>query len=819
MDKEKAEVGVNGAEGNGGRIIIVLFLLSVFLLAITKIQDTDTWTHLSFGRWIWEHKSIPLQEPFIDTGKPLSYTNWLFGFVFYAAYHFFGVSGVILLKAIIITLAFAIFLRDALRPYRNSVVAILAMTVVVYLVRHRFIERPDIFLMLFLAYSVFSLNAFLYDRRKYLYALPFVYMLWANSHTSLPLMVVPFFAFLAGGLLQVFLTKKGMPFQKTPTASQLRIVCIIFIASLAASLASPYFVDQYTQGTQVLAHSWWRTHIGELNSPDTWEAKKGIYLMTGAVLTSFLLNYRRLSLIELFLVMPFLALSYSAVRFIWLCGVITGPIIARNIASFLESKAWEGFFSRRLAFAGAGCLVILFLVLTMTKSLHYLREEEIKAFGFGVNYYSIPEDALRFMDKYGISGKIFNNFSWGGYITWRDFPKRKAFVDGRGFQDSALLQDLDLARVSSVVLDELQKQHGFEAVLINYPRIMSGLEGMYPDIDVAFAHPGWALVYWDDLSLLYLRRGGPYESVIERNEYKVVKPANDITAIQVRLVDRTYRENLVKELIRNIGETQSSKAYLFLGCVYNESGLYREAIDADQKALKQPRVNEAEAYKEMAYAQFRLGNTDEAIKDYKLELSIKDDATSLLNLGLVYIDRNDKMKAVKYLEKAVTLDRDLISAYPFLMRLYSDLGMGKELAAASQAYRASVDLRQGEEHFQKALRAYAEKDYHRAIKEFQKSLSVYPENPVVYSDIAYVYYDMDEIDKSYDYQKKAIEIDPDYANAHYGLALVYKKRGDRRSAKQQWEEYLRIEPTGYYAKKATEEVQSIGAPLIHHQKK
>jgi len=154
-----------------------------------------------------------------------------------------------------------------------------------------------------------------------------------------------------------------------------------------------------------------------------------------------------------------------------------------------------------------------------------------------------------------------------------------------------------------------------------------------------------------------------------------------------------------------------------------------------------------------------------------------------------------------------------------LMRLYSDLGMGKELAAASQAYRASVDLRQGEEHFQKALRAYAEKDYHRAIKEFQKSLSVYPENPVVYSDIAYVYYDMDEIDKSYDYQKKAIEIDPDYANAHYGLALVYKKRGDRRSAKQQWEEYLRIEPTGYYAKKATEEVQSIGAPLIHHQKK
>ncbi|MGD1074722.1 MAG: tetratricopeptide repeat protein, partial [Thermodesulfovibrionales bacterium] len=287
---------------------------------------------------------------------------------------------------------------------------------------------------------------------------------------------------------------------------------------------------------------------------------------------------------------------------------------------------------------------------------------------------------------------------------------------------------------------------------------------------------------------------------------------NDITAIQVRLVDRANRENLVKELISNIGEAQSSKAYLFLGRVYNESGLYRESIAADQKALKQPRVNEAEAYKGMAYAQFRLGNTDEAIKDFKRGLSIEDDATSLLNLGLVYMDRNDKKKAVEYLERALTLDRNLIPAYPILMRLYSELGMSKELEAAGQAYRTVVDLQQGEEHFQKALKAYAQKDYHRAIEEFQKSLSVYPENPVVYSDIAYVYYDMDEIDKSSDYQKKAIEIDPDYANAHYGLALVNKKKGDRRSARQQWEEYLRIEPAGYYAKKATEEIQSLGNP-------
>ncbi len=223
-------------------------------------------------------------------------------------------------------------------------------------------------------------------------------------------------------------------------------------------------------------------------------------------------------------------------------------------------------------------------------------------------------------------------------------------------------------------------------------------------------------------------------------------------------------------------------------------------------------MNEAEARKAIAYAQLRLGNTAEAIKDYKRVVSINDDPTSLYNLGLAYMEKNDKKKAVDYLEKALTLDNNLISAYPYLMRLYGELGMSDKLKAASQAYRSNMDLLQGEQHFQKGLKAYLEKDYRTALEEFQKSLSVYPGNPVVYSDIAYVYYDLDELDNSYDYQAKAIEIDPNYANAHYGLALVYKKRGDRRSARQHWEEYLRIAPTGYYARKANEEIQSLGNP-------
>ena len=42
----------------------------------------------------------------------------------------------------------------------------------------------------------------------------------------------------------------------------------------------------------------------------------------------------------------------------------------------------------------------------------------------------------------------------------------------------------------------------------------------------ALTSPDWALVYWDDVALVYLRRGGSHTAVIERDGYRLVKPAN-----------------------------------------------------------------------------------------------------------------------------------------------------------------------------------------------------------------------------------------------------------------------------------------------------
>ena len=52
-----------------------------------------------------------------------------------------------------------------------------------------------------------------------------------------------------------------------------------------------------------------------------------------------------------------------------------------------------------------------------------------------------PEGALRYMDKWNITGKVFNLVHWGQYITWRDYPARSAFVDARFYLPPDLLNE------------------------------------------------------------------------------------------------------------------------------------------------------------------------------------------------------------------------------------------------------------------------------------------------------------------------------------------------------------------------------------------
>lgn len=810
------------------RLLITLFIASVFLLNITEITDTDAWLHLSLGKAIFDHGGIPETELFTypNSGKAFTYGSWLFGLIYYTAYHFFNVYGVILLKALTITATFYLLIRDSLSPYKNCVAAVLVMTVIFMMAEHRFIERPDTFLMLFLSFLIYSLSAYVYENKKYIYALPFVHVIWANTHSSINLMFVPFLSFIAGGILQKMVnrlrpTADSGIFQYTPSSAQLKTILLIFLLSFGGSLISPYSKYQFTSGASVLGSDWWSQEIVELARP-TWESNKWPFIMSSVLMASFAVNWlmvffrrskkginRLLSasappLIHLFIAIPFILLSFKALRFVFLLGIVSGPILARNISQLISSLSVLKVKSLPHIMRVTTIIwVIAFAILTITNTGPFGEEEH--RLGFGFNYTEMPEGALKYMDTKNIYGRVFNTFQWGQYIIWRDFPKRTVFVDGRGELTSDLLESLSLARIRPFVLDKLQKEYGFESVMLDYPKDMTGVTALHYETDLSLANPGWALVYWDDVSTLYLRRGGPYDAVIKEDEYRFVKPVNNIEGARPRLNEKDYAEGLINELKRNIALTGSSKAYSFLGFIYNERGLYRDAIALFDKA-----ENKTDStYLGLAYAYGSLNNLDEAIKYYKMAFEKKKDAVTLYNIGTAYFKKVDDENAIKYLSEALELEGKLTSIYPKLIHLYQKKGMKKEAENTARMYENANTSAKGEEHFKKALKAFFDNKLYIAAEEYKKSIEVNPSNPEAYSNLGYIYYDMDMFTQAYEYQRKALDVAPDFANAHYGLALIYLKWNDPQSARKHFQKYIEAEPAGYFTRRAKEEIEKL----------
>jgi tetratricopeptide (TPR) repeat protein len=57
--------------------------------------------------------------------------------------------------------------------------------------------------------------------------------------------------------------------------------------------------------------------------------------------------------------------------------------------------------------------------------------------------------------------------------------------------------------------------------------------------------------------------------------------------------------------------------------------------------------------------------------------------------------------------------------------------------------------------------------------------------------------------------QKAVALVPQYADAHYNLALAYERQGQRRRALRHWLSYVRLDPVGPWAKHAKEQARKI----------
>ena len=171
--------------------------------------------------------------------------------------------------------------------------------------------------------------------------------------------------------------------------------------------------------------------------------------------------------------------------------------------------------------------------------------------------------ATRFLEENQIDGHGFNGLRDGGYLAWA--AARGA--DLRQTRASTLIRTSSGAtskrrEKSPALFDaDISAKRGATWALTERERERLG---GYRLLD---ANPGWALVYWDDTSSLYLRRDQPQlASLIESFEYKRVHPWGNLLRSRCAAFDRSQLNQTDSELLRFLKTTPGDVWALSMAC-------------------------------------------------------------------------------------------------------------------------------------------------------------------------------------------------------------------------------------------------------------
>jgi len=155
---------------------------------------------------------------------------------------------------------------------------------------------------------------------------------------------------------------------------------------------------------------------------------------------------------------------------------------------------------------------------------------------------------------------------------------------------------------------------------------------------------------------------------------------------------------------------------------------------------------------------------------------------TLTEWGLFFYDKADYVLAIQKFKQAATLDIDIPEASFYIALSLQQISKYEE----AFEYYAKVPATDTV-YYRPALRnmglAYESMNKpNDAIKMYEKAIEVDPNYADAYNDLGIIYNDIGKYDKAIDYYKKALEKNPEHKYATYNIGLAYEKKGDIQKA-------------------------------------
>src|ERR1700736_187690 len=305
-------------------LAVGLCLYGLLLFAGNRLlNDTDSYWHLVVGRWIVEHRALPHADPFsfTMTGAHWIAKEWLSQILYAGAFGIAGWSGMVILPAAAIALAFALltrFLTDEVAPLPAIGLVAAAFTI---LAPHAVARPHALALPVMVAFVGGLVRSVDRNRLPSLWLLPLM-VLWANLHAGFTL-----------GLLLTAAT--GLDAIVAADAERRRQVAIGWIgfgaAALLAACITPYGPESILVTFRILGLGPALSIIGEWRPQDfSHLAGFELCLLVGLGLA---LHFRfGLPPVRILILLGLLHLGLSAERNGELLGLLVPLLVARPIA-------------------------------------------------------------------------------------------------------------------------------------------------------------------------------------------------------------------------------------------------------------------------------------------------------------------------------------------------------------------------------------------------------------------------------------------------------------------------------------------------------
>ncbi|NIM57345.1 MAG: sulfatase-like hydrolase/transferase [Candidatus Aminicenantes bacterium] len=199
---------------------------------------------------------------------------------------------------------------------------------------------------------------------------------------------------------------------------------------------------------------------------------------------------------------------------------------------------------------------------------------------------------------------------------------------------------------------------------------------------------------------------------------------------------------------------------------------------------------------------YKNGEQDAAIKLLKEIIEERQDVDlAYKHLASIYQETGNQDEAIVILEQGLDV---LPSSYEIFIDYIKALILAQQYDKVISSFE-KTNIREAEydpEIWSNLGTAYASKgNFDQAIKAFEMGLSLDDKHPELYNNLANACYsqglqakDSLIFSRSFEYYKKAIELDPEFPAPYYGLGHAYIQQGNLGGAIYCWEKALETNP-------------------------